>query len=34
LATPAAGEGGNFVDVRYGPITQLWPAGAVLWNYD
>lgn len=32
-AAAAAGEGGNFVDVRYGPLTQLWPAGSDSWNY-
>ena len=28
-------EGGNFIDVRYGPLTQIWPAtpGSAPWNY-
>jgi hypothetical protein len=26
-------EGGNFIDVRYGPLTQAWPAGSPPWNY-
>jgi hypothetical protein len=26
-------EGGNFIDVRYGPLTQSWPAGSAPWNY-
>lgn len=30
---PAAAEGGNFVDVRYGPLTQAWPAGNAPWDY-
>jgi hypothetical protein len=33
LATPAIGEGGNFVDVRYGPLTIAWPAGSAPWDY-
>jgi hypothetical protein len=33
LAAAAAGEGGNFVDVRYGPLSQLWPAGSEPWDY-
>jgi hypothetical protein len=33
LATAAAGEGANFVDVRYGPLSQLWPAGSGPWDY-
>ncbi|MGE5199967.1 MAG: hypothetical protein ACM3H9_10030, partial [Rhodospirillaceae bacterium] len=26
-------EGGNFVDVRYGPLTQAWPAASAPWDY-
>lgn len=26
-------EGGNFLDVRYGPLTLTWPVGDVPWNY-
>ncbi len=26
-------EGGNFIDVRYGPLTQAWPATSTPWNY-
>ena len=26
-------EGGNFIDVRYGPLTQAWPASSAPWNY-
>jgi len=26
-------EGGNFIDVRYGPLTQVWPVGGNPWNY-
>ena len=26
-------EGGNFIDVRFGPLTRSWPAGNPLWNY-
>ena len=26
-------EGGNFIDVRYGPLTQAWPAASAPWNY-
>jgi len=26
-------EGGNFIDVRYGPLTQIWPVGGTPWNY-
>jgi hypothetical protein len=26
-------EGGNFIDVRYGPLTQAWPATSAPWNY-
>jgi hypothetical protein len=26
-------EGGNFIDVRYGPLTQIWPVGGQPWNY-
>ena len=26
-------EGGNFIDVRYGPLTQAWPAGSDPWDY-
>jgi parallel beta-helix repeat protein len=33
LATAAFGEGGNFVDVRFGPLTQEWPAGSGAWDY-
>jgi hypothetical protein len=29
----AGGEGGNFIDVRYGPLTQAWPAGSAPWDY-
>lgn len=32
-ATGGFGEGGNFVDVRYGPLTQSWPAGSAIWSY-
>ncbi|MEZ4236217.1 MAG: hypothetical protein R3F59_08645 [Myxococcota bacterium] len=30
--TPAPAEGGNFIDVRFGPITSQWPAGNA-WDY-
>ncbi|MGD8926940.1 MAG: hypothetical protein PVG20_08805, partial [Thioalkalispiraceae bacterium] len=33
LATPAIGEGGNFIDVRYGPLTLAWPAASAPWDY-
>lgn len=33
LATGAFGEGGNFVDVRYGPLTQQAPTAASPWDY-
>jgi hypothetical protein len=33
LATGAFGEGGNFIDVRYGPLTQAWPSDSAPWNY-
>jgi hypothetical protein len=33
LATGAFAEGGNFIDVRYGPLTQAWPIGSDPWNY-
>jgi len=33
LATAAFAEGGNFVDVRYGPLTGSWPEGGAPWNY-
>jgi len=26
-------EGGNFIDVRFGPLTTAWPAGSMPWNY-
>jgi parallel beta-helix repeat protein len=26
-------EGGNFIDVRYGPLTPAWPAGSPPWDY-
>jgi len=29
----AFGEGGNFIDLRYGPLTQAWPAGSPPWDY-
>jgi hypothetical protein len=29
----AFGEGGNLLDVRYGPLTQAWPANTAPWNY-
>ncbi|MEQ1501496.1 MAG: Ig-like domain-containing protein [Myxococcota bacterium] len=33
--TGAAGEGGNFLDVRYGPLSSVWPAvpGAEPFDY-
>ncbi|MEQ1564391.1 MAG: Ig-like domain-containing protein [Myxococcota bacterium] len=31
--TPAGGEGGNFIDARYGPLTLSWPVGAEPYNY-
>jgi len=37
LATAAFAEGGNFIDVRYGPLTQAWTdalgTDATPWNY-
>jgi FtsP/CotA-like multicopper oxidase with cupredoxin domain len=33
LATGAFGEGGNFLDVRYGPLTRAWPDGSAPWDY-
>ncbi|MBI1424637.1 MAG: hypothetical protein GC149_14415 [Gammaproteobacteria bacterium] len=33
LAILGVGEGGNFVDVRYGPLTPAWPAASTPWNY-
>jgi parallel beta-helix repeat protein len=33
LVTAAFGEGGNFLDVRFGPLTQAWPAGSAPWDY-
>ena len=37
LATASLGEAGNFVDVRYGPLTQAWSAAdgtaAAAWDY-
>ena len=33
LATAAFAEGGNFIDVRYGPLTGAWPEGDVPWDY-
>jgi hypothetical protein len=33
LAAGAFEEGGNFVEVRYGPLTQIWPAGGAAWDY-
>lgn len=33
LATAAFGEGGNFIDVRYGPLTQQAPGAASPWDY-
>jgi parallel beta-helix repeat protein len=33
LATAAFGEGGNFIDLRYGPLTQNWPVGGPPWSY-
>jgi len=37
LATAAFAEGGNFIDVRYGPLTQAWSVAdgtnATPWNY-
>ena len=32
-ATGAIAEGGNFIDVRYGPLTQAWPVGDPAWDY-
>jgi hypothetical protein len=32
-SAPATGEGGNYVDVRYGPLTQVWPVGSDVWDY-
>lgn len=32
-AGAALGEGGNSVDVRYGPLTGAWPATASPWDY-
>jgi hypothetical protein len=32
-STPAFGEGGNFLNVRWGPLTQLWPVGSDPWDY-
>ncbi|MDH4125018.1 MAG: Ig-like domain-containing protein [Gammaproteobacteria bacterium] len=26
-------EGGNFIDVRFGPLTQSWPVGSSPWDY-
>jgi hypothetical protein len=33
FAAAIFGEGGNFVDVRFGPLTQAWPAGSPAWSY-
>jgi hypothetical protein len=34
LALPAVDEGGaTWIDVRYGPLTQTWPAGGTHWDY-
>jgi hypothetical protein len=29
----AFGEGGNFLNVRWGPLTRAWPAGNTPWDY-
>ncbi len=35
LASAALGEGGNFVDVRYGPLTHAFPVNSAtsIWDY-
>ncbi len=33
LATGAFGEGGNFIDVRYGPLTQQSPTAVAPWDF-
>jgi hypothetical protein len=33
IASAAFGEGGNFIDVRYGPLTSEWPVGNGTWDY-
>jgi len=33
LATAAFAEGGNAVDVRYGPLTLAWPTTDAAWDY-